>query len=88
MVDAEGYEVDAHGNRIETRVAPLPSTLANKRLLQQKLLEEDTTQPIEKSPFYDPRVATSKGNRNRKTFNFVEAGTYIKMGQRLRTKVL
>eukprot|EP01102_Stenamoeba_stenopodia_P015141 TRINITY_DN512_c0_g1_i1.p1 TRINITY_DN512_c0_g1~~TRINITY_DN512_c0_g1_i1.p1 ORF type:complete len:781 (+),score=284.48 TRINITY_DN512_c0_g1_i1:88-2430(+) len=87
MVDAEGYEVDSHGNRIETRVAPLPSTLANKRLLQQKLLEEDTTQPIEKSPFYDPRVATSKGTRSRKTFNFVEAGTYIKMGQRLRTKV-
>lgn len=92
-LDAEGREVDEQGRVISSGPVPLVATLAiNKRVQRESLfkLESPTieTDPT-KNPYFDPRMRAPKVGRTRrqKAFQFVEAGTYVKKAQRMRTKL-
>jgi len=91
LLDQEGREIDHAGRVVSAVPKALPATtMINKRVQREKVfkLEKPTleTDPS-KNPYYDPRMKTSKGQRHRRGFRFVEAGTYIKKGARMRTKL-
>jgi len=90
-LDAEGREIDEQGRVISSGRIPVVATLAiNKRVQRESLFKLETptieTDPT-KNRYFDPRMPTPKLNRPRRGFNFVEAGTYVKKAQRMRTKL-
>ncbi|ELR19312.1 premRNA processing factor 3 (PRP3) protein [Acanthamoeba castellanii str. Neff] len=90
-LDAEGREIDDQGRVISSGRAPVVATLAiNKRVQREELFKLESpvveTDPS-KNPYFDPRMRAPKVTRPRRAFNFVEAGTYVRKAQRMRTKL-
>jgi U4/U6 small nuclear ribonucleoprotein PRP3 len=90
-LDAEGREIDDQGRVISSGRAPVVATLAiNKRVQREELFKLESpaieTDPT-KNPYFDPRMRAPKVTRPRRAFNFVEAGTYVRKAQRMRTKL-
>jgi len=91
LLDQEGREVDRTGRLVSTGPKALvATTMINKRVQREKVfkLEKPTveTDPS-KNPYFDPRMKLPKASRIRRGFKFVDAGTYIKKGARMRTKL-
>jgi hypothetical protein len=90
-LDAEGREVDDQGRVVSSGRIPVVATLAiNKRVQRESLFKLESpaieTDPT-KNPYFDPRMRAPKVHRPHRAFNFVEAGTYVRKGQRMRTKL-
>ncbi|KAL6070867.1 U4/U5/U6 small nuclear ribonucleoprotein prp3 [Balamuthia mandrillaris] len=91
LLDEEGREIDPQtGKPISRPMGLVATTLINKRVAREKVFKLEKpaveTDP-NKNRFFDPRMKLPKAERTRKLdFNFVEAGTYIRKAQRMRTK--
>lgn len=85
ILDSQGREVDSAGKVITTNISTtnIKTIKANKKY---DLLESAPAPDVTKSKYYDARVAVPKVGRQRRDWSFVEHGTYIKKGDKLRTK--
>lgn len=91
ILDEKGNLVDASGNIIRVPNRPVVSTLANVKRqneLRKKKLKiiapKKVKQSIESTQFFDPNVPTPRFVRQKRGFNFVEQGKFIREANKLR----
>lgn len=85
LLDSQGRAVDAAGKLIASSISTtnIKTIKANKKF---DLLESTPAPDLTKSKYYDPRMAVPKVGRQKRDWSFVEHGTYIKKGEKMRTK--
>lgn len=89
ILDELGRTVDASGKEVEL-THRMPTLKANIRAVKREQfkqqLKEKPSDDLESTSFFDPRMAMSQPQRQRKGFRFHEKGRFEKIGQRIRTK--
>jgi len=91
LLDESGREIDKQGKVISTGPKALVATaMINKRVQREKVFKLEKpafeTDPG-KNKCFDPRMKVPKAARGKRSFRFVNPGTYVKKGQRMRTKL-
>ncbi|EQC37258.1 hypothetical protein SDRG_05482 [Saprolegnia diclina VS20] len=98
LLDNEGRHIDAEGNVIEEKVAPVATLKANlgagaeaEKAKQKKpvnpYLSFRSVDHRDRVDTVDPRLKTrNRDTRGAKNFTFVKQGTYIKQGEQLRAR--
>ena len=59
-------------------------SLINRRIGREQL-ENEVAQP-QQNKYFDPRLSTARAERDKRSFQFVTPGTYVKQGQSLRAQ--
>ncbi|OQR84733.1 U4/U6 small nuclear ribonucleoprotein Prp3 [Achlya hypogyna] len=99
LLDSEGRHIDAQGNVIEEKVAPVATLKANLTGVEAAEKAKAAKKPVNPYLSYrtieykdrvdavDPRLKTrNRETRGAKNFTFVKQGTYIKQGEQLRAR--
>eukprot|EP01027_Heterolobosea_sp_BB2_P018115 GEZU01025577.1.p1 GENE.GEZU01025577.1~~GEZU01025577.1.p1 ORF type:complete len:540 (-),score=140.42 GEZU01025577.1:60-1631(-) len=86
MLDEKGNLVDEAGNIINTGNKPVTSIKANLNKQRQEAFKIVKPPDLKKSKFYDPRVPAPKTTRQKRSFHFIEEGTYVKQAEKIRLK--
>ncbi|OQR82218.1 U4/U6 small nuclear ribonucleoprotein Prp3 [Thraustotheca clavata] len=97
LLDDQGRHIDASGNVIEEKVAPVATLKANIGVSEiEKAKQKKPVNPYlsyrviereDRLDAMDPRLKTrNRDTRGAKNFTFVKQGTYIKQGEQLRAR--
>lgn len=74
------------GDNLSVQAVQIKESLINRRIEREKLDLE--TKPVESQKHFDPRLAQKKDNqREKRSFNFITPGTYIRQGQNMRAEI-
>jgi len=90
ILDSKGREVDLQGNILSTKTSKDITTLkANKKYKVKQIMLDLvplTTEKDKKSIYYDPNLSVPKPDRQRRSLNFLEAGTIVKKSRKNKSK--
>ena len=66
----------------------IKDSLINRRMGRKQLEQENVAEKIipESNKYYDPRLSKKSNERDKRSFNFVAPGTYIRQGQSMRAE--